>query len=129
VDRSHRAHAPLFGTRLEQMGRGVPMMAAALSMHGRPQPDRHRRSARRPFVRDAGRRTTMRSTAPRPPLSPVFDSASRDQEGQRALAGSLPSWKRCSQWTARPRPMCAAIYLPAARDDGRRPRTGTGTAP
>jgi uncharacterized protein YyaL (SSP411 family) len=71
----------LFGTRLEQMGRGVPMMAAALSVHtaGLKQIV---------IVEGAGDDSLDRAVAQK--YLPFSIQLRVTSAGQRALAGSLP---------------------------------------
>ena len=71
----------LFGTRLEQMGRGVPMMAAALSAYLAGTADRGRR-------RHSGGDELRRAIAMR--YLPFAITIRMTNERRHALAGSLP---------------------------------------
>ena len=75
----------LFGARLEQIGRAVPMMAAALSdVHGRPAADRHRRKR----SSDDGAMAAGRSRCRYLPFA--VDPPRHAAIGGARLAGSLP---------------------------------------
>ena len=127
---SHLVHDPqwtdriertlrLFGTRLEQMGRGVPMMAAALSAYT---------AGLQQIVIVGRRRATIRWIAPLGADATCrsrFSCASRARGSARSPA-ACRSWRDAAGRRRDRRLRLPRFHLPSAGDHGRRARTGIG---